>query len=77
MRDEATPVQELVERPDVLKRLDGQCDKLISKLRHSACADIRAGRSRPPVREVALKTLDDLRWPQNAGFLEEYFWAKR
>ena len=67
VRDEVTPVQELVERPDVMKQLDGRCDKLISKLRNSACADIRAGRSRPPVREVALKIIDDLRWPQMPG----------
>jgi hypothetical protein len=26
---------------------------------------------------VRTATLDDLRWPQNAGFLEEYLWAKR
>jgi len=38
---------------------------------------IRARRPGRPIREVVLETLTELRWPQNAGFLEEYLWAKR
>jgi hypothetical protein len=37
---------------------------------------MRPTRSSPPVREVLLETLAHFRWPQNAGFLEEYLLAK-
>jgi hypothetical protein len=76
-RDEGVPVGELVAQVIMLERLDDRRDELISELRRTASAGIRAGRSGPPIREVVLETLDDLRWPQNAGFLEEYLWAKR
>jgi hypothetical protein len=76
-RDDAVPVTELVAQVTVLERLDDQRDELIGKLRRTASADIRARRSSPPIREIVLEVLDDLRWPQNAKFLEEYLWAKR
>jgi hypothetical protein len=38
---------------------------------------MRATQPGPPIREVVLAALDELGWPQNAGFLEEYLWAKR
>ena len=38
--------------------------------------DDDAHRTSPPVREILLETLADFRWPQNAGFLEEYLLAK-
>ena len=37
---------------------------------------MRPARTSPPVREILLETLADFRWPQNAGFLEEYLLAK-
>jgi hypothetical protein len=75
-RDGDVPIADLVTQVTVLERLDDQRDELISRLRRAASADTRAGRSSPPVREVVLETLEDLRWPQNAWFLEEYLWAK-
>jgi hypothetical protein len=71
------PVADLVAQVTVLERLDDQRDKLIDQLRRTASADIRAARTTPPIREVVLEVIDDLRWPQNSGFLEEYLWAKR
>jgi hypothetical protein len=76
-RDVAVPVGDLVAQVTVLERLDDRRDVLISQLRRSASAGIRAAGPGAPIREVVLETLDELRWPQNAGFLEEYLWAKR
>jgi hypothetical protein len=76
-RDDGVPVAELVAQVTVLERLDDRRDELISQLRRTASAGIRAARPGPPIREVVLQILADLRWPQNAGFLEEYLWAKR
>lgn len=76
-RNDGVPVADLVAQVTVLERLDDRRDELISQLRRTASADMRAARTSPPIREVVLGTLDDLRWPQNAGFLEEYLWAKR
>jgi hypothetical protein len=76
-RDQGVPVADLVAQVTVLERLDDRRDELIGRLRRTASADIRAARLSPPIREVVLEALGDLRWPQNAGFLEEYLWAKR
>src|SRR5215831_15473834 len=76
-RDDNVPVADLVAQVTVLERLDDRRDELIGKLRRTASAGIRATQPGPPIREVVLETLTDLRWPQNAGFLEEYLWAKR
>src|SRR5215813_15137919 len=76
-RNGDVPVADLVAQVTVLERLDDRRDELISDLRRVASADLRARRPGPPIREVVLETLTDLRWPQNAGFLEEYLWAKR
>lgn len=76
-RDAGVPIADLVAQVTVLERLDDERDTLIDQLRRAASADIRAARTSPPIREVVLEILDDLRWPQNAGFLEEYLWAKR
>jgi len=79
-RDGGVPVADLVAQATMLDRLDRRRDQLIDELRRTASAGIRAaapsGR-RPPIREVVLAALDELGWPQNAGFLEEYLWAKR
>ena len=48
----------------------------MGELRRTASADIRATRPGQPIREVVLDSLTDLRWPQNAKFLEEYLWAR-
>src|SRR5260370_34510746 len=74
--DEGVPVADLVAQVSVLERLDDRRDRLIGELRRTASAGMRPARSSPPVREVLLQTLADFRWPQNAGFLEEYLLAK-
>ena len=76
VRDEAVPVSDLVAQVTVLERLDDRRDDLIGQLRRTASAGRRPGRTSPPVREVLLETLAHFRWPQNAGFLEEYLLAR-
>jgi hypothetical protein len=76
VRDEGVPVADLVAQVSVLERLDDRRDRLIGELRHTASAGRRPARTSPPVREILLKTLAHFRWPQNAGFLEEYLLAE-
>ncbi len=61
----------------MLGRLDQRREELIGQLRRTASAGLRATTPGPPIREVVLAALDELGWPQNARFLEEYLWAKR
>jgi hypothetical protein len=76
-RDGDVPVTELVAQASMLGRLDQRREELIGELRRTASAGLRATRPGPPIREVVLAALDELGWPQNARFLEEYLWAKR
>jgi len=76
VRDEVVPIADLVAQVSVLERLDDRRDRLIGELRRTASAGKRPGRTSPPVREILLETLAYFRWPQNAGFLEEYLLAK-
>ena len=69
-------VADLVAQVSVLERLDDRRDQLISQLRRTASAGMRPARTSPPVREILLETLAHFRWPQNAGFLEEYLLAR-
>jgi hypothetical protein len=75
-RDTEVPVAELVAQATMLGRLDQRREELIGELRRTASAGIRATKPGPPIREVVLAALDELGWPQNARFLEEYLWAK-
>ncbi len=77
VRDDGVPVADLVAQSTMLGRLDQRREELISQLRRTASAGMRATTPSPPIREVVLQALDELGWPQNAGFLEEYLWAKR
>ena len=76
VRDDAVPVGDLVAQVSVLERLDDRRDRLIGQLRRTASAGMRPARTSPPVREILLETLAHFRWPQNAGFLEEYLLAR-
>jgi hypothetical protein len=76
-RDQEVPVAELVAQASMLGRLDQRREELIGQLRRTASAGRRASRPWPPIRAVVLTALDELGWPQNARFLEEYLWAKR
>ena len=75
-RDDAVPVADLVAQVTALERVNDRRDDLMGQLRRTASAGIRATRPGQPIREVVLDTLTDLRWPQNAKFLEEYLWAR-
>src|ERR1700674_3406911 len=68
---------ELVGTLEETLRLARRREELIDELRRAASAGRRASRPGPPIRAVVLAALDDLGWPQNARFLEEYLWAKR
>ncbi len=70
------PVADLVAQATMLGRLDQRREELIGQLRRTASAGLRASRPGPPIREVVLAALDELGWPQNARFLEEYLWAR-
>jgi hypothetical protein len=76
-RDDEVPVADLVAQATMLGRLDQRRDELIGQLRSTASAGLRATTPGLPIREVVLQALSELGWPQNAGFLEEYLWAKR
>lgn len=76
-RDDNVPVTELVAQATMLGWLDRRREELIEELRRTASAGMRATSPVPPIREVVLAALDELGCPQNAGFLEEYLWAKR
>jgi hypothetical protein len=76
-RNTDIPVAELVAQATMLGRLEQQRAELIGRLRRTASAGIRATRPGPPIRAVVLEALDELGWPANARFLEEYLWAKR
>ena len=75
-RDTDVPVAELVAQATMLGRLDERRAELIGQLRRTASAGLRATTPGPPIREVVLDALNELSWPQNARFLEEYLWAK-
>jgi len=76
-RDGDVPVAELVAQASMLGRLELRRESLIGELRREASAGARAARPGQPLRAVVLAALDELGWPQNARFLEEYLWAKR
>jgi hypothetical protein len=76
VRDDGVPIADLVAQITMLERLDDRRDQLVGQLRRTASAGMRPPRTSPPVREILLETLADFRWPQNAGFLEEYLLAK-
>ena len=76
-RDDEVPVANLVAQASMLDRLEERRDTLLNELRRTASAGLRAARPGQPIREVVLEVLDNLGWPQNAKFLEEYLWASR
>jgi hypothetical protein len=74
-RSQKVPVTDLVAQVSALERLDDRRDDLLEELRRQASKGLRQARPGRPVREAVLDALTELRWPQNAGFLEEYLWA--
>ncbi len=76
-RDDHVPVADLVAQISAMERLDDRRDELVGRLRRAASAGLRAERPGPALRVLVLEALEELRWPQNARFLEEYLWAMR
>jgi hypothetical protein len=76
-RDDRVPVADLVAQISAMERLDDRRDELVGRLRRAASEGLRAARPGPAFRVLVLEALEELRWPQNAGFLEEYLWARR
>lgn len=76
-RDHEVPVADLVATATLLDRLEERREELLGELRRTASAGVRATRPGQPIREVVLQALDQLGWPQNAGFCEEYLWARQ
>jgi hypothetical protein len=74
-RSSKVPVTDLVAQVSAVERLDDRRDDLLEELRREASKDLRQARPGMPVREMVLQALTELRWPQNAAFLEEYLWA--
>jgi hypothetical protein len=77
IRDDRVPVADLVAQISAMERLDNRRDELVGRLRRAASAGLRAQRPGPAFRVLVLEALEELRWPQNAGFVEEYLWARR
>jgi hypothetical protein len=75
-RDHDVPIADLVATATMLNRLTERREELLGELRRTASAGNRATRPGPPIRERVLQALDQLGWPQNAGFCEEYLWAR-
>jgi hypothetical protein len=75
-RDDQVPVAELVAQISAMERLDDRRDELVGRLRRAASAGLRAQRPGPTFRALVLEALEELRWPQNARFLEEYLWVR-
>jgi len=76
-RDDRVPVADLVAQISAMERLDERRDELIGRLRRAASAGLRAQRPGPTFRALVLQALEELRWPQNARFLEEFLWARQ
>ena len=74
-RDYDVPVADLVATATMLDRLQERREELLGELRRTASAGTRATKGGQPIREMVLQVLDQLNWPQNAGFCEEYLWA--
>jgi hypothetical protein len=58
-----------------LERLDDRRDDLIHALREEASEDRKRDEERS-VRQFVLRALDEIDSPQNAGFLQDYVWAR-
>jgi hypothetical protein len=73
--DPHVPAGQLVDLVDVLERLDDRRDQLLQALREEA-SDARRRQEERSIRQFVLRALDEIEWPQNAGFLQEYVWAR-
>jgi hypothetical protein len=75
VEDPTVPAAQLARLAESLERLDDRRDHLIRALREEA-TEIRKREEERSVRQFVLRALDELMAPQNAGFLQEYVWAR-
>lgn len=75
VEDPTAPAAQLVRLAESLERLDDRRDGLIRALREEA-TELRKREEERSVRQFVLRALDELMAPQNAGFLQEYVWAR-
>ena len=73
--DSAVSATQLAHWADWLERLDDRRDALIRALREEA-TESRKREEERSVRQFVLRALDELGQPQNAGFLQDYVWAR-
>jgi hypothetical protein len=73
--DSAVSAVQLAHWADWLERLDDRRDALIRALREEA-TESRKREEERSVRQFVLRALGELGRPQNAGFLQDYVWAR-
>jgi hypothetical protein len=73
--DPAVSAVQLAHWAEWLERLDDRRDALIRALREEA-TEVRKREEERSVRQFVLRALDELEQPQNAGFLQDYVWAR-
>lgn len=73
--DPSVPAAQLAHWAEWLERLDDRRDELIRALREEA-TEVRKREEERSVRQFVLRALEELGSPQNAGFLQEYVWAR-
>lgn len=73
--DPAVPAVQLAHWAEWLERLDDRRDALIRALREEA-TEVRKREEERSVRQFVLRALEELEQPQNAGFLQDYVWAR-
>src|SRR6266516_3166015 len=73
--DLSVPAARLAHWADWLERLDDQRDDLIRALREEA-TEVRKREEERSVRQFVLRALEELESPLNAGFLQDYVWAR-
>ncbi len=75
VEDPSVPAAQLAHWAEWLERLDDGRDDLIRALREEA-TEVRKREEERSVRQFVLRALEELESPQNAGFLQEYAWAR-
>jgi hypothetical protein len=73
--DPSVPAAQLAHWAEWLERLDDRRDELIRALREES-TEVRKREEERSVRQFVLRALEELESPQNAGFLQEYVWAR-
>jgi len=73
--DPNVPAARLVDLVEALESLDRRVESLIARLREES-SEVRRQQEERSVRQFVLRALEGIGSPQNAGFLQEYMWAR-